>query len=454
MYHFKCITYSIIMDNKKIYEFKHDNEMVKVFLPKFELDKQTMKQIKGMMNNTVLSNIRIMPDCHCSVGCVVGLTAKIDNRIVPRYVGVDIGCGISLYPIEIKLKDKKIPKLEELIKLHVPMGDGKQGVNSEVQVRDDDWIWLIDQSNKELSVLKEKYKDTEYNFPEIIDKGYILNMIEKVGGNYKRDLHSLGSLGGGNHYFEVNTDDEDNIFFTVHSGSRNIGFKVCKYHQCKIDDYCKFNYDVYEKMVKKAKNKIKSKKEMKKVEDDIMNKLKTDLHPLYLEQEEMVDYLLDMIICQNIASLNRAIMIRNVVENLGYEFNLNSIIETKHNYIDFKRFVLRKGSISAEKGERCIISLNMRDGILLCEGLGNPDWNYSSAHGCGRLMSRRDASRLDMKKFTETMKNVYSTSVRKETLDESPMAYKDVDLIKECLEGSVKIVKQLRPVINCKGWST
>ena len=168
----------------------------------------------------------------------------------------------------------------------------------------------------------------------------------------------------------------------------------------------------------------------------------------------MVDYFVDMIVGQNLASLNRIIMIRNVVENLlGEEaFNLDDILETRHNYIDFNRFMLRKGSISAEDGEMCIISLNMRDGVLLCKGKGNPDWNYSSAHGCGRIMSRGNASRLSMKEFEKEMSNVYSTSVRKETLDEAPMAYRDVDLVKKCLRDSVEILKQLKPVINCKGW--
>ena len=436
-------------NEEKIYTFQHEEETVKVFLPKFELDIETIKQIKSMMKNTVLTNIRIMPDCHRGVGCVVGLTAQIDDKIVPKYVGSDIGCGISLDPLDIRLKPKKLPKLERLIRMVVPMSEN---INDICQVRDNDWEWIFNKSNYELVALKIVYEEDGYIFPDEFNMEYMLDMIEKVRGNEKTDLRSLGSLGGGNHYVEVNEDDEGDAYLTVHSGSRNLGLKVCKYHQDKINDYCKFNWEIFNKRMKVAKRKSRVSKELYEMELKIKAEMESELHPKYLEGQEMIDYLIDMIICQNLASLNRVIMIRNILENLGIELNMELMVETKHNYIDFNRFILRKGSISAEEGEKCIISLNMRDGILLCEGKGNPDWNYSSAHGCGRIMSRQQASRLNMKEFTKEMEDVYTTCVRKETLDESPMAYRDVNLVKECLEGSVIILKQLKPVINCKGW--
>lgn len=431
-------------------EVKQNNNTAKIFLPQKEIDTDTMKQIKSIMENTILSHIRIMPDCHCSVGCVVGLTAIIKNKIIPRYVGVDIGCGISLYPLDIKIKEKKYPKVEQLIRHVVPMGDGPEGVNKEIQIRDSDWDVILEESNSKLDLLKEKFKN--YDFPNKFDKEFISKMIDKIGGNYKKDLFSLGTLGGGNHYVEINSDENENLFLTVHSGSRNLGFRVCNYHQSKIDDYYKFKWSTFEKELKLKKTKNMNKKDIEKLEEGIISDLKENLHPMYLEGDEMIEYLLDMVICQSFASLNRLIMIRNIVENLESSFDKSLIIETKHNYIDFDRLILRKGSVSASKGERCIISLNMKDGILLCEGLGNPEWNYSSAHGCGRILSRKDASKLNMKQFEKEMKDVYSTSIRKETLDESPMAYRNVDLVKKCLDGSVIILKQLKPIINCKGW--
>jgi RNA-splicing ligase RtcB len=399
-----------------IYTFKNlDNEEIKVFLPELEIDDETMKQIKHMSEHSILRNIRLMPDCHKGHGCCVGLTAFIDDKIFPRYVGVDIGCGISMYPLNIKLKKKKIPKIEELIRAKIPMGTEKNSYN---QLTEADIKWLTEANTKDLIHLKnrliEMYPD--YKFPEKLDIGYIKQMFLKIGCKFDADIRSIGSLGGGNHYVEINTADAETTenYITVHSGSRHIGLQICAYHQGTVD---------------------------------------VSSTPKYLEGHKMIDYLVDMIIGQNLASLNRAIMIRNVVDNLLMTpFNRDAIIETRHNYIDFDRFIMRKGAISAEKDEPCIISLNMKEGILLCKGKGNPDWNYSSAHGCGRILSRSSAGRLNMKVFKKEMEDVYSTCVRKETLDESPMAYRDVDLIKKCITGNVVVLKQLKPLINCKGF--
>ena len=171
----------------------------------------------------------------------------------------------------------------------------------------------------------------------------------------------------------------------------------------------------------------------------------------YLQNDKMFEYLVDMIFTQNYASLNRKIIVREISEFLDVQYNHKNNIETIHNYIDFNNMIIRKGAVSANKDEICIISLNMKDGILICKGKGNEDWNYSSAHGCGRILNRSKCNKLNMKQFQNEMKDVYSTSVNKLTLDESPMAYKDVDLIKNCLTDNVDILQQLKPIINCKG---
>lgn len=440
-----------------VYTFKNmGNDEIKVFLPKFEIDMETMKQIKHMSEHSILRNIRIMPDCHRGHGCCVGLTAYIDDKIFPRYVGVDIGCGISMYPLNIKLKRKKIPKVEELIRFKIPMGMAKNDYN---QIRDEDWEWLTDINTRDLNHLKKKvsHKYPDYEFPEKLDMEYIKKMLLKIGCKFDTDIRSIGSLGGGNHYVEINTagsyEESTENYITVHSGSRNIGLQICTYHQGIIDKNSTFDWDEFDKKLNNLYRKSKVSNVRKQMKDDLLQTMKSELRPTYLEGHEMLDYLIDMIIGQNLASLNRSIMIRNVVENLSVcPFDRNAIIETKHNYIDFDRFIMRKGAISAEKGEPCIISLNMKDGVLLCEGKGDPDWNYSSAHGCGRILSRTSAGRLNMKVFEKEMEDVYSTCVRKETLDESPMAYRDVELIKKCITGNVVVLKQLKPVINCKGF--
>ena len=461
--------------DKLVYTFKDFNdEEIKVFLPKFEIDMGTMKQIKEMSRHLILKNIRIMPDCHRGVGCCVGMTAQIDDKIYPRYVGYDIGCGISTYPIDIDFKLSPInndissqisiednstllQKIEQLIQNKIPMGKSK---NKEIQIRDDDWLYLYKKNNEDLQFLKEQVQDKypDYEFPKEITKDYIINMIKKIDSDVTKHLKSIGTLGGGNHYVEVNyfiTEDKKvESYLTIHSGSRNIGSLICKHHQDKIDNNCRFNYDEFKNEMKNIKRKFRNTKTIHEIETKLRDDMRSNLHPLYLEGHEMLDYLVDMIIGQNLASLNRMVMIRNVYEKLetGMKFTIDNMIETRHNYIDFSRFILRKGSVSAEKGEKCIISLNMKDGILLCEGKGNPDWNYLSAHGCGRILQRGQTSRLSMKQFREEMKDVYTTCVNKATLDESPMAYRNADLVKRCLGESVVITKQLRPIINCKGF--
>ena len=451
-------------EQKFIYTFTDaDSELIKIFLPKFEIDMNTMKQIKQMSARNVLKHIRIMPDCHRGHGCCVGLTAEIEDKIYPRYVGVDIGCGISLLPFHIQMTPIKIQQIEEAIRKIVPMGNGELGLHSVSQMTQQDWEWLVCKCNQDLEYLKEKTEEQypEYAFPNEITRTWIEQMVIRNCKTSVKTLYkSIGTLGGGNHYVEINKDSvfDTQFFITVHSGSRSIGRDICCHHQLKIDENCRLDYNEIRKEEKRVSRTYKDAKVRKKIMDDIITNMKNELHARYLEGHEMLDYLVDMIVGQNIASLNRQIMIRKIIEEIFKldqsveKFDHKKIMETRHNYIDFKRFILRKGSISAEKGEKCIISLNMRDGILLCEGKGNEDWNYSSAHGCGRILSRAKVGQLNMKTFEKEMEGVYSTCVREETLDESPMAYRNVDLIKKCLVDSVDIIAQMKPVINCKGF--
>ena len=424
----------------------------KIFLPYGQVDEETMKQIEVMVKEPTTNHARFMPDCHKSSGCCVGFTNMIVNGIVPNYVGGDIGCGILSYNSGIKLREKKYPKIEELIRTMVPMGEN---VHKLPIVENFDRIYQ--ESNKQLLNLKDEIpnivsQDFKY------DDEYFNNLCKKIKCNKGHIQRSLGTLGSGNHYFEVNVNSEGTAYFTVHSGSRFLGQKVCNYHQAMLKNKTKFNFDLFEKKAKELKKKIKDKKEYKRAENNLylqmQQSVKDNKDEPYLNKEEMKEYLVDMIFTQNYASENRKLMIKSVIDKLDfndmYPFE-NNYLETIHNYIDFNRMILRKGAISAEEGELCIISLNMRDGILICQGKGNKDWNYSSAHGCGRIMSRDKTKFLRLDDFKKEMENVYSTSVSKETLDESPMAYRDVDLIKKCLYDSVNIVSQLKPIINVKG---
>ena len=358
-----------------------------------------------------------MPDCHGSAYCCVGLTSVITDKVIPQIVGGDIGCGISCFPLNKVIKEKHYKKLDETIKSLIPMGEKihRNSIATDIILNN-----IYSECNNKLLFLKSRFSDYPFNDFQY-NQNYYQSLIKKMQSktNSSIFLRSLGTLGGGNHYVEFNQDVDGKCYVCVHSGSRAIGLAICGYHQLK------------------AKNNMKGK----------------TLLENYLENHELVEYLIDMIFAQEFASKNRELIIQQICNEIGVDYDTKNLIETIHNYIDFDRMILRKGAIAAEAGKKCIISLNMRDGVLLCKGKGNEDWNYSSAHGCGRMMSRADAKKsFSMSQFKNSMKDVYSTSVCKETLDESPMAYKDVELIKEYIGDSVDIIKQLRPIINIKGY--
>jgi tRNA-splicing ligase RtcB (3'-phosphate/5'-hydroxy nucleic acid ligase) len=399
----------------------HINGNCIVYLPENEIDKETGELIQNLSKSNTFKDIRIMPDCHTGSCCCIGMTSKIDDKIIPQIVGGDIGCGISVLQLDKKIREKNYEKIDNVVKSLIPMGESnhKQPIIDDVVMNE-----IYEKCNEKLVVLKEKYPEhgdllNDFEFNSEFYKKLTKRAKSCSGGsNY---LKSMGTLGGGNHYIEFNEDEENNHYLSVHCGSRHMGQSICMHHQDKIK-----NKKTYDK-----KNFLEN----------------------YLDGIEMVEYLIDMIFAQEFASKNRAVIIELICDTLGYGFNENNIINTTHNYIDFDRFILRKGAISAEQNETCVISLNMRDGILLCEGKGNPEWNYSSAHGCGRLMSRKDARMtFSMKEYKKSMENVYSSCICKETLDEIPEAYKDTEFIKELIGDSVNIIKQLKPIINIKGY--
>mgnify|MGYP006425625505 FL=1 len=389
----------------------------KIFLPDKYLDDTITSIVNKFSNSDVFNHIRVMPDCHGSAYCCVGLTSVITDKVVPQIVGGDIGCGISCYPLNKVIKEKHYKKIDETVKSIIPMGEKihRNSIATDVVLNN-----IYDECNKKLVFLKSRFTDYPFNDFQY-NQNYYQSLIKKLKSkiNSAVFLRSLGTLGGGNHYVEFNQDLDGKCYLCVHSGSRAIGLAICGYHQLK------------------AKNNMKGK----------------TLLENYLEKHELVEYLIDMVFAQEFASKNRELIIQQICNEIGVDYDTKNLIETIHNYIDFDRLILRKGAIAAEAGKKCIISLNMRDGVLLCKGKGNEDWNYSSAHGCGRMMSRADAKKsFSMSQFKNSMKDVYSTSVCKETLDESPMAYKDVELIKEYIGESVDIITQLKPIINIKGY--
>ena len=356
----------------------------KVFVDK--LESTARSQIETLCDQpfTAGSRIRIMPDVHAGAGCAIGTTMTIVAKVVPNLVGVDIGCGMET----IRLTDNSIefPKFDRLIQTQIPSG---------YEVRKQPHRYLNDIDLRKLRCRAGGKNDKKLR----IDRA---------------DL-SLGTLGGGNHFIEVNRDGDDRLYVVVHSGSRNLGLQVALYYQ----------------------------------------KFASQLHPVlprdlaYLEGKWFDDYLNDMKLIQKFAALNRKAMIDEIVQGMGLTYDLN--FTTIHNYIDLDKMILRKGASSAAKGERVLIPMNMRDGSLICEGLGNRDWNESAPHGAGRLMSRTEArKRLSLRNFHTLMQGIYTTSVSQRTLDESPEAYKPMEEIVGQIGDTVTELHHLRPVYNFK----
>lgn len=348
------------------------------------LEEGAKKQIIDLLNEefTQESKIRIMPDVHVGAGSVIGTTMTINDKVVPNLVGVDIGCGL----IVLKLKDKTIDfrNLDKTIKQYVPSG---------------------------FKIRRDPHPMAE--------KARIEMLRCKHGVDIDRGYKSIGTLGGGNHFIEINEDEEKNNYLVIHSGSRNIGYQTANYYQSLA----------YETLKDKENN--------------------IDKNLAYLEGDNLDDYLHDMKIMQEYAFLNRKTMAEVIIDKMG--FTVEEEFQTIHNYIDMDRMILRKGAVSAEFGEKFIIPLNMRDGSILLKGKGNENWNFSAPHGAGRVMSRTEArKKINIKDFRKTMKNVHSSSVSRKTVDEAPMAYKKPKEILSYIDDTAKVISILKPLYNFK----
>lgn len=381
---------------------------VLIFAETFETE--AMEQVIKMANFEAYQNetIRIMPDAHAGKGCTVGTTMTITDKVTPNLVGVDIGCGM----LTIRLKEKFIDfaKLDEIIKNKVPSG------------------FSVHQLPK-----------SDFDFSELRCKNFV---------DIERAKLSIGSLGGGNHFIEVAKENSTGDYFLIiHSGSRKLGGDVCKYYQDLAFKKSTDNQIQINELISKLKKEGRE----KEIKSEI-SKIKThdiDKDLCYLTGENFDNYMNDMIITQRFASRNRYEIANIIIREYGLsEWDR---FETIHNYIDFSRMILRKGAVSAEKGETLLIPINMRDGSLLCIGKGNHEWNYSAPHGAGRLMSRSKAMKeLSMNHFEKTMEGVYTTSVVESTLDEAPDAYKPMIEIMSTIADTVEIKSILKPLYNFK----
>lgn len=444
-----------------------------VFLEKDEIDRETFKQIEAMIKEDAILNAKIMPDCHKSKNCCVGFTSHLMDKIVPNYVGNDIGCGIVAYPLDLirpmeNWRDKKMEKFTETISLAIAYhtyNHESQCLNFSGDCLNEELDRIFVLSNMEAQKFKEYYfkkfhRDISAKIPTY-NRDWLDLFFERTKITINDFFGSLRTLGGGNHFIEFNRSTQNGKeYVSIHTGSRIVGKKICEYHQKKIhtsnteDEWVEFDKKV---LVFNKKNKDKNLRlEYRNQLRDEM-KIEKQAKKKYLDEDEAIDYYIDMILGQKFAIVNREMIIKFILNELDSEmlYDPAKKIESIHNYIDFEDFIMRKGAISSHQGKLCLIALNMAEGILLCEGKGNEEWNYSCAHGAGRHITRekarksRQAIEKRLKKNLE-QNGVYSRENPKYIVDEAPECYKDSKLIIDRIEPTIKIIDHLKPFINIK----
>lgn len=385
-------------------------------------DDTAIGQLTELLNQESIkgSSIRIMPDTHAGKGCVIGTTMTIKDKVIPSLVGVDIGCGVLCAKLSQKVD---LQHLDDVIYNHVPNG-----------------FKIFDEVT--------------------IENEYLSDIIADI--DITRANKSLGTLGGGNHFIEVDEDLDGNQYLVIHTGSRHLGIEVCQYWQNIAYEKLKLKEnggktlreltkELVEKCTAEGRKKEIS-RALQKLRDDYKStKVEVSYDLAYLEGDNLQRYLHDMKIAQYHAWLNRETILNNIVKAMKLE--VTDKFQTIHNYIDLDNMILRKGSISAQKDEKVIIPMNMRDGSLICRGKGNIDWNYSAPHGAGRLMSRNQAKEsISMQDFRDSMTDIFSTSVCSSTVDEAPQAYKPMDEIIRNIKDTVEIIDIIKPIYNFKAY--
>lgn len=386
------------------------------------VDEKSLQQIQTLCNQEFTSGtkIRLMPDVHAGAGCTIGTTMTIKDKIVPNLVGVDIGCGMETLCIKA---DSEVSKnfngaeLDKIIRKNIPSGFN--------------------------------IRKFPHGFVEQVD-------WDKIKGHYnkKRALLSLGTLGGGNHFIEADRDDEGNLYIVVHSGSRHAGLEIANYYQelawRQLNGNCESDCKQLIEQLKAEGRTQEIQEKLAELKAQVVTNIPKDL--AYLSGEFFDDYINDMKIMQHFALLNRKAMMQVIC--IGLHVKEEDIIEqftTIHNYIDTDNMILRKGAVSAQKGEKLLIPINMRDGSIICVGKGNEDWNCSAPHGAGRVMSRKKArENLSLEEFKAEMSGIWSSTVNLDTIDEAPMAYKSMDDILANINPTAEILKIIKPIYNYK----
>ena len=451
-----------------------------------DLEDNVIEQIQAMANHEAFQgNIRVMPDCHVGSGATIGFTMDVQQdplRICPNTVGVDIGCGMyaTKFSVSVPMSTEMLEQFDRNIRYKIPMG--RDVHDSADYHMGEDFPW---------DACTAKWHQTKAYFglddPEWFDgyglDAYFKPLCERVEYDPMRAINSVGTLGGGNHFIEIDVDEDNNYWVVLHSGSRGIGLSIAEYWQeratqLRTNEWIRNRVpdaltsyvvpDLDDDQLTEwflggmGRSYIDSEAIRAAVDDNhLIEYLHNEVrqaHPDkrnvnedldYLEGQEAAGYLIDMIFAQTYAMENRRQIMSAIHDVLG--FTPIETVHTPHNLVDFEDFVLRKGAVRAHEDEKFVLPFNMADGTFICEGTGNEQWNRSCAHGAGRVMSRTQAyDELDVDEFESEMADVYSTSVTEDTLDEAPAAYKPAELVADAIEPTASVVHELEPVLNIK----
>ena len=390
-----------------------------------------------------------MPDVHVGKSGPCGLVATIGNYICPEHIGVDIGCTVSMMILDKKVPVEKYAEFERRIKNKIPFGFN---INGKVIIDEKDFRKFL---TKGFNRYAQKWPEMLSELPDQVTEKWISEQLKRLNVDEGVFYKSLGSVGGGNHFIEYNEQvDGDLAGLTCHFGSRNFGTKVCNYGMKKTTQPMSKNEmkEKTEQFKKDYQQAGKSMKEYKKALDEFIEGIRRNHINGYLSGELMRGYMMDMCFCQLYAQYNH-VTVQNVIKELLQKYGIKEVrtITSTHNFIDLEDHCLRKSAIRSYVGEEILVPFNMRDGVAICEGLSNSEWLNSCAHGAGRKMSRSKAKQnISMKDFEKTMEGVYSTTVCKATLDESPMAYKNTTEIKNLITETCKVKFMMIPKINIK----
>lgn len=425
------------------------NQDCKIFLN--EVEEGAIELVKNILNHEISEGVqvRVMPDTHVGKGIVIGFTMPMTTMVNPNYIGVDIGCSVTSYKLNKRFDAAELPQIDKKIRKAVPMGhDIRKG-------KDFNYWWVDEYMQTVTNNVNQFVDQWNIRFSEdkpaiTISREYIVKLCKKIGIGEKMFYNSVGSLGGGNHFIEIGESANDGShYLTIHSGSRNFGLKVCNYHAKKMVA-AKFRSQEYHDEFKDITEKTIPTSDIPIKLAELNERYGVGQKELLLKGEDMYEYLIDMVIAQTYAEFNHRAMAHSIFVGLR-DVEAVDMIHSKHNFIDPQDWIIRKGAIRAYEGERMIIPFNMRDGLLICEGKSNADWNCSAPHGAGRILARNQAFKtLDMAEFEKEMEGVYSTSVCKSTLDEAPMAYKDKDVIINAIQDTAIILDTVKPILNIK----